>query len=67
MLDQAFAPNKAEQEISELWEKNNLFASKIDTSKPVFSIVIPPPNVTGQLHMGTQESIYSFPNLADLV
>ena len=52
MLDQAFAPNKAEQEISELWEKNNLFASKIDTSKPVFSIVIPPPNVTGQLHMG---------------
>ncbi len=52
MLEKSFTPNEAEKEISELWEKYNLFSSKIDTSKPVFSVVIPPPNVTGNLHMG---------------
>ena len=34
------------------WEKSGYFAANAQTEKPVFSIVLPPPNVTGQLHMG---------------
>ncbi|MFH1889091.1 MAG: valine--tRNA ligase [Candidatus Omnitrophota bacterium] len=34
------------------WEENNLFSAKVDPSKKPFCIVIPPPNVTGILHMG---------------
>ena len=35
-----------------MWEKNGCFEPSDDGSKPAFSIVMPPPNVTGQLHMG---------------
>ena len=34
------------------WEENNLFRAETVRDKPAFSIVIPPPNVTGSLHMG---------------
>ena len=40
-----------EDEIYSYWEKNNLFKPKKNKKKH-FSIVIPPPNVTGSLHMG---------------
>ena len=39
-----------EDNIYSYWEKNNLFKPKKNKKK--FSIVIPPPNVTGRLHMG---------------
>ena len=34
------------------WEENRIFESKPDPSKPKFSVVIPPPNVTGVLQFG---------------
>ncbi|HAX49923.1 MAG TPA: valine--tRNA ligase, partial [Bacteroidetes bacterium] len=39
-------------EIIAFWSKNNFYAPSADSNKPKFSIVIPPPNVTGNLHMG---------------
>ena len=41
-----------EKKIYEYWEKNNLFKPNSKKSKKTFSIVIPPPNITGKLHMG---------------
>ena len=41
-----------EKKIYEFWEKNNLFKPNPIKTKKTFSIVIPPPNVTGKLHMG---------------
>ena len=41
-----------ETKISKFWEKKGLFKPKPGKSKKTFSIVIPPPNVTGRLHMG---------------
>ena len=44
--------SKVENRWYEFWENNHLFAPTDDDTKPSFSIVIPPPNVTGKLHMG---------------
>ena len=53
MLDKSFDPIKTEKEITEKWESQKLFACHPnDDKKPAFSIVIPPPNVTGNLHLG---------------
>ena len=52
MLDKQFNPATAETEIFKKWEQNNLFAAQPQSGKPAFSIIIPPPNVTGVLHMG---------------
>ena len=41
-----------EKKIYSFWEKNNLFKPIIKKSKKTFSMVIPPPNITGKLHMG---------------
>ena len=41
-----------EKKIYDFWEKNNLFKPRSKKSKKTFSIVIPPPNITGKLHMG---------------
>ena len=41
-----------EKKISDYWIKNKCFKPKINKSKKTFSIVIPPPNITGRLHMG---------------
>ena len=41
-----------EKKIYNFWEKNSLFKPKEKKSKKTFSIVIPPPNITGKLHMG---------------
>ena len=47
-----YEPNTVENSVYELWEKNNVFAADPTSKKPPYSIVIPPPNVTGRLHMG---------------
>lgn len=47
-----YSPKETEDKWYGFWEKNNLFSAKPDHSKKPFSIVIPPPNVTGILHMG---------------
>jgi len=41
-----------EKKIYDFWEKNDLFKPRKKKSKKTFSIVIPPPNITGKLHMG---------------
>jgi valyl-tRNA synthetase len=53
-IPKQYDPKEAEQHHYERWEKNGYFAPEInrDPGAPVFSIVIPPPNVTGSLHMG---------------
>ena len=43
---------KEEKKISEYWEKKGYFKPKATKSKKTFSMVIPPPNITGRLHMG---------------
>ena len=47
-----YNPLAFEQEIYRYWSKNKYFSAEIDKSKIPFSMVIPPPNVTGYLHIG---------------
>jgi len=47
-----YNPKDTEDKWYKFWEENNLFAAKVDPAKKPFCIVIPPPNVTGILHMG---------------
>ena len=51
-LEKNYDSSKVENRWYEFWENNHLFAPSEDESKPAFSIVMPPPNVTGKLHMG---------------
>src|ERR1700730_4835334 len=53
-IPKQYDPKQAEQDHYERWEKQGCFAPEInrDLNAPAFSIVIPPPNVTGSLHMG---------------
>ncbi len=51
-LAKNYAPREFEDRIYQNWCDKNYFAPDPDKKKPAFSIVIPPPNVTGQLHMG---------------
>jgi valyl-tRNA synthetase len=52
MIDKNYAPQEIEQKWYAYWLENKLFASKPNPNKEAYSIVIPPPNVTGVLHMG---------------
>ncbi|HIS51349.1 MAG TPA: valine--tRNA ligase [Candidatus Onthomonas avicola] len=51
-LPKVYEPSKVESRIYEMWEKNGCFRGHRDPGKKPFTIVMPPPNVTGQLHMG---------------
>ena len=51
-LPTTYDANKTEAEIYKFWEDNECFKADAKSSKKPFSIVIPPPNVTGVLHMG---------------
>jgi valyl-tRNA synthetase len=50
--DSVYNPHQVEEKWYEIWEKNKLFQADENSSRLPFSIVIPPPNVTGSLHMG---------------
>ena len=52
MIDKNYAPQEIEQKWYAYWLENKVFASKPNSNKEAYSIVIPPPNVTGVLHMG---------------
>ena len=52
VLAKAYEPKEAEEEWYYYWERNNLFKANTKSDKSPFSIVIPPPNITGSLHMG---------------
>jgi len=51
-LAKAYDPKSFEERIYEMWKREGLFKPKIDKNKRPFTIVIPPPNVTGALHLG---------------
>jgi valyl-tRNA synthetase len=51
-LPKVYDPKQVESKIYDMWMRGGYFAGKADPDKKPFSIVMPPPNVTGQLHMG---------------
>jgi valyl-tRNA synthetase len=51
-VEKHYSPQSVEQKIYEEWEKNGYFKADCKSNKTAYSIVIPPPNVTGILHMG---------------
>ena len=51
-LPKHFEPKDRERDIYQTWEKNGYFKAKVDPKKKAFTIVMPPPNVTAQLHIG---------------
>ncbi len=52
LIPKAFEPQEAEGRIYKKWMDNNYFHAIPDRNKKPYTIVIPPPNITGQLHMG---------------
>ena len=52
MLDKNFLHQEVEKGKYDFWKNNDYFLAGIDKTKPAFSMVIPPPNVTGKLHLG---------------
>ena len=65
-LNKVYDPKAVESEIYKMWEEGGYFHAERDDTKKPFTIVMPPPNVTGQLHMGhamdatLQDSIIRF-------
>ena len=51
-LSKLYEPNEVEDKIYKYWMDNECFKATVDKTKPSYTIVIPPPNITGQLHMG---------------
>ena len=51
-LSKVYDPKQVEEHWYSIWEENKYFAGRMDEGKENFSIVMPPPNVTGKLHMG---------------
>ena len=51
-LNKTYDPKDFEEKIYDYWMENNYFRAEIDENKKPYSIVMPPPNVTGNLHMG---------------
>ena len=51
-LSKTYDPTAIEDRIYQNWEEKGYFHAEVDHSKTPFTIVIPPPNITGQLHMG---------------
>src|SRR5687767_9325480 len=51
-MDKRYSPAEIEQKWYRFWEAEGYFTPDVASRKPPFSIVIPPPNVTGRLHIG---------------
>ena len=51
-LAKAYEPQEVEGRIYDFWMKGGYFHAEVDPKKKPYTIVIPPPNITGQLHMG---------------
>ena len=51
-IPKAYEPQAVEEKWYDFWLKHNCFVANPASAKPAYSIVIPPPNVTGMLHMG---------------
>ena len=51
-MEKVYAPREIEDRLYAEWEKNGYFKAHRVAGKKPFTIVMPPPNITGQLHMG---------------
>ena len=51
-LSKVYDPQSVESRIYDFWINGGYFHTKIDKNKKPYTIVMPPPNITGQLHMG---------------
>ncbi|MEE1219033.1 MAG: valine--tRNA ligase [Ruminococcus sp.] len=51
-LAKSYKPSEFEDRIYDFWMKGNYFHAEVDKNKKPYTIVMPPPNITGQLHMG---------------
>ncbi|NWO21889.1 valine--tRNA ligase [Oribacterium sp. oral taxon 102] len=51
-LAKTYDPSEVEDRIYEMWMKGNCFHAEVNADRKPFTIMMPPPNVTGQLHMG---------------
>ncbi|MEG0229447.1 MAG: class I tRNA ligase family protein, partial [Oscillospiraceae bacterium] len=51
-LEKIYDPKQVEDKLYKMWEENNCFHADENSTKPPYTMVIPPPNITGQLHMG---------------
>ena len=51
-MDPLYKPDGVEARWQETWEAEGLYAAELDSERPSFVIAVPPPNVTGELHMG---------------
>ncbi|RPI15003.1 MAG: valine--tRNA ligase [Ignavibacteriae bacterium] len=51
-ISKTYNPQEVELELIKYWEKNKFFTPEDNSGKPKYSMVIPPPNVTGNLHLG---------------
>ena len=51
-LNDKYIPKDFEEKLYKEWEANGYFKAKVDKTKEPFTIVMPPPNITGKLHMG---------------
>jgi valyl-tRNA synthetase len=52
ILDKTYEPARVERKWYQFWEREGLFHADVNSNQEPFSIVIPPPNITGSLHMG---------------
>ena len=51
-MDKAFQFSEVEKNIADFWDSEKIFEAKVDPKKKPFSIILPPPNANGFLHMG---------------
>ncbi|MDQ5984108.1 MAG: Valine--tRNA ligase [Eubacteriales bacterium SKADARSKE-1] len=51
-LNKIYEPSLVEDKIYDFWQNKGYFEAKVDPTKKPYTIVIPPPNITGKLHMG---------------
>lgn len=51
-LPKVYDPNPVEDKWARFWVENGIYTADVNSSRPKFSMVLPPPNVTGSLHMG---------------
>src|SRR5580700_10276914 len=51
-LDKVYEPQRFEPRWAQWWVESGIYRAQWQPDRPVFSLVIPPPNVTGSLHMG---------------
>src|SRR4030042_2234699 len=52
-MPKAYDPAAVEEELYRFWEESGYFTPAIDAKQPPFTIIMPPPNVSGDLHLGS--------------